>query len=440
MKHDKTVKYIDQLGVWFRYRSTGSNDVSSLFLSGVEANRLLRKILKKQHQSYIDLNTATQRCHSTLDYLHVEGVYEHDYTKDSKITILRGTKGDETRRRTRYIPEGITTRTVRDTFKHMAFHASKLDNAVLLFCPTTGICGTLEMPALPVALVYTHPLATVGNALACIRAIAGENVIKRIEHQVYAGLVLSLLKGKELIRKAEGETTAAEQNMVLQGAGNLVLHSLCSTIARLWDNVNVWDKVPSLNVDWSVHAKVNYGGVNIAQVLQAYTRIIQDTLNPLALTSEDQARYMSAKRDRTTWLGHGRPPSYIKIHSASAVQARNIKDSKVQARKMYDNIQYSLPVITRILIGKVIKDLMILPERHKQSAAEKLEDASDNMPALQAAVALELAEVIRQAKNERILDEMGSFMQEVSPKPIKSIAEILEQKRIAREEKEVSGE
>jgi len=329
----------------------------------------------------------------------------------------------------------------------MSFRTGSLEQDVIIFCPVTGIIGKLEMPWLPVNLSYVHPLADAKNVLLLLRKyferkrvdnsnylVTSEMLQKmflEIDRQVLAGCVLSLLREKHLLR-TEVETTAVEQNLVLQNAGSDILCRLLSAILERWENPQVWKRMPGLNVEYSLFADARDGEysthIGIAPTLQEYTKLLRNALNPEELTREEAAKIFAAQK-RAIFAGRR-----IKIYSASAVQHRNIKDTKSEAYKLLDQIKPQLTIVLRTRLSKALRDMLVLPIEYKFKLANELFHA--HVDAVSVSARDTLARILQSSTTDRILDEIGTLSQEVSPTSTKrTIAEILAAKQAKAEDK-----
>jgi hypothetical protein len=436
----------DKPEVWFAYRSRGSLDLHKVRVPTKIANRWARKLTRQKVFCYniVDESKTGKltkvRLLPRLDYIMLEFIHDSSISmKAAKVHLQVSQsnnykKAKQERQQETHEDELIARRvskTGKITTQRMSFHVGHLDQAVILLCPVTGIIGKLEMPYCPVALSYEHPLARPSNVLSLLRyhfSIKGQQAEVhhlatkaelKLDRQVLAGCLLSLLHGKGLLFAEEAETTAAERNMVLQNAGVLILSDLLKHIVSCWENPAVWKRMPRLSVDWKTHASVHS---TIGQTLQSYLKVLRGLFDPLELTAGEQAKIFGATQNK--------PKHRVKIYSASAVEHRNIRDAKTEAREQYEMLKPHLPVALQVQVSRTLRDLLLLPQDAKSKAAAALRTwAASQKDKPQAAPALSLAASIERATNEKLLEEMGSFMQEVSPVRARSIAEIMASKR-----------
>jgi hypothetical protein len=336
----------------------------------------------------------------------------------------------------------------------MSFRTGSLEHDVIVFCPVTGIVGKLEMPWLPVNLSYTHPLAKAGNALLLVRKYLQEKrkastaldhlVVTRealramfleLDRQVLAGCILSLLQEKKLLR-LEAETSMVERNLVLQNAGSDTLCRLLLAIEQFWENPQVWKRMPALNIEYSQFGNISQsqtlseykGAEGIAITLQSYTKILRDILNPHELTQDERAKIFEAQKKAQVFSGRR-----VKIYSASAVQHRRIKESKTEAYEILDTLKPHLSIVLRTRISKTLRELLILPLASKQRVANDL--SLSKVPEVLKPMKDQLIHIILSSSTDRILEEIGTLSQEISPLPTRSIAEILATKQAKGEDK-----
>jgi len=401
--------------VWLSYRSKGTDTLHKLLLPVKDAQRYYRKLYRANRCDIIQLQ-GTLDIEPIKKITKQQQVAEQVKKEDRQIYLDR-------LQDYRLVPE--RRRNNWRVTNSLSFHAQELDNAVIVFCPVTGICGRMEFPSLPINLSYDHPLAKAGNCLSVIRAIKKQRESEYPDRQIMAGMTISLLRAKGLI-KLDDESTAVEHNAVLQGSGQKRLIELLWLMEYHWDNPQVWKRMPALSVSYRAH-KLFPG--TIGEAVQNYTKILKDILDPTELTQEEQAKIFAAQRARSNTSPF---KNRIKVHSAAAVEERNIKDSKEEIRDLFEHLKVSLSIVQRVQITNTIRNLLILPQSAKLQAASILRNAFIGKP--QAEPAKKLATLIENSKNEELLSDIGSFIQEVSPVRIKSIAEIREEKKGQRGE------
>lgn len=428
--------------VWFVYRSSGDNTTHKIRVTGKVANRWLRKL--NRLNSHKKLPQFSKR----IDYMQVEGLFEPEESlKEARIHLQVSQSNVFRETQVRKLQEEEeqeiiarhVTRTGKIVTQRMSFHIGKLEQAVIVLCPVTGIVGKLEMPYCPVALSYDHPLAKAGNVLNLLRnyfSIAGQKddlsyISKhgspKLDRQTLAGCLLSLLKAKGLLWDL-GETNAAERNMVLQNAGHHVLSDLLKAIVYYWDNTQVWTRLPRLSVDWSVHSKAD---ANIAGTLQNYEKLIRHALDPADLSPEEQAKIFTAQARRRE---QRQRYNSVRIYSAQTVETRKIKEAKTEGRDLFEMLKPHLPIALRLQVSRVLQNLLLLPQETKNNVARSLRVLFVGKP--QASVAIKLAATIEAAKNERLLGDLGTMSMELGTAPrSKSISEILEAKRLRAQDK-----
>lgn len=449
--------------VWFSYRSKGSDTVHRVRVKGAIANRWAKRMINGPAYVY-DIVTPTgddkplKRVQPSkrVDYLNIEGIYERELkakaSTEAKIhlQVSQSRVYHEAKQREDQedYEQQLIARRIRKTGKittqRMSFHVGRLDQSIIILCPITGIIGKLEMPYCPVALQYEHPLAKPGNVLTLLRyhfspkgqkeeiAYLSENSRLKLDRQTLAGCVLSLLRAKGLLVD-DGETSANERNMVLQNAGFEILNDFLKETVRVWDNAQIWKRIPKLRADWKVHAAG--ADTNIGATLQAMLKVIKTALDPQQLTQEEQSRIFAAQRRKQEQRDRY---NSVKIYSASAVESRKIKESKSEGREIFDTLKPQLPIAARITISRVLKDLLILPASVKLNAAILLRKSFIGKP--QQSLANRLAVIIESAENKALMEELGTLSMEVSPAPSKSISDILANKKAKREDREQSQE
>lgn len=446
--------------VWLSYRSKGTNDVRRMLVPGKVANRYLKKLQPSSRFIWDIVTPAASKRRlnrvapsSRVDFLRVDGVYEGEIVKkalkEAKIHLQVAQSRNYQQEKLREIAEQEAKEALankilrggRTSTQRMSFHVGRLDQSVIVLCPITGIVGKLEMPYCPVALSYEHPLAKPGNVLTFLRyhfSLQGQQAdlayLKnearlKVDRQTMAGCLLSLLRGKHLL-KEDGETTAAERNMVLQNAGYDILASLCKEMVRVWDNYQVWSKMPKLSVEWKTHSGTES---TIGFALGNYYKIMKAVLDPTSeLSKEEQAKLFAVNRPQST------KAKGIRVYSASAVEFRKIKETKGEASTLLDELTPHMKLVDRLFVSKIVRQLLIMPLDQKLKASRLLRGLFIGRP--QAAVAKELANMIERASNESILGELQTLSMEVSPMPNKSLADILAVKKAKKEDKENQGE
>ncbi len=432
--------------VWFSYRSAGSDTVHRIRTTGIVANRWLRKLNR------LNKHAARKGKSVRVDHMSVEGVFEPTPSlKKAKIHLQVSQslnyREAQVKKAQEQEEQEIVARHVSRTGKistqRMSFHVGKLEQTVIILCPVTGIVGKLEMPYCPVAMQYEHPLAKAGNCLNLLRyyfSMAGQkddvlfiskHGAPKLDRQTLAGCLLSLLKAKNLLWDL-GDSTASERNMVLQNAGHNVLSDLLKAIVCYWDNPQVWNRLPRLSVDWSVHGKAD---ANIAGTLQGYEKLIRTALDPQALTQEEQAKIFAAqarRREQATRYNS------VRIYSAQTVETRKIKEAKTEGRELFEVLKPHLPIALKLSVQRTLQNLLLLPAEAKTKAASQLRVLFVGKP--QASVAIKLAAVIEAAKNERLFADLGTLSIDsgVGAPPVKSIKDILEAKRAKQQDKTTS--
>lgn len=402
-------------------RYTGSIKIASLvWLGYASADQI--------HRELVDSKTANRRMRQlnrskTVTGVSIEGIYDVCHLSEKPKPISgRELEAEVSRHNLLSKPAHTTaipfkrTRRVTD---RVSFHAGKMQQDVMVFCQVTGIFGKLEFPSLPIYLSYEHPLAKAGNALTVIRALRKERNAEKLDRQVLAGLVLSLLGAKGLLR-TQDDSTAVERNTVLQGCGVESLLHLCYLIEGYWDNPQVWKRMPGLNVSYLTHKE--FPGT-IGEAVTNYSKILSSILDPESLTQEDQARIFAAQRRKATGLIRNK----IRVHSAAAVEERHIKESRDEIRDLFEILKPHLSIVQRTQVQNVVRNLLIMPTSSKMQVASTLRNAFIGMP--QATPANDLAKLIENSSNEKLLSDIGSFTQETSPVKYKSIAEILAAKK-----------
>jgi hypothetical protein len=195
-----------------------------------------------------------------------------------------------------------------------------------------------------------------------------------------------------------------------------------------WENPNVWKRMPHLNIEYLTFRDQTVGTGNISEVLNGYTKILREILNPHELTSEERAKIFEVQKRQQVYSGRR-----VRIYSASAVQHRQIKESKTEAYEILETLKPHLSIVLRTKIVKVLREMLILPMATKQKTANELGLAK--VPEVLYGLKKQLIQIILASSTDRILDEIGTLSQEVSPLPKRSIADILAVKRAKAEDK-----
>lgn len=426
--------------VWLSLRTSGARDLKKYRLATKQANRILRTLARKRKHGYV-----------SLDHYSVQGIYEPTIelkqgqdvisaarVRKTLLTLKEQREDREFKARSQAEARRSLAGRTRLRTTLMSFQLGSLSQAVVIFCPITGIVGKLEMPFAPIALTYEHPLAEAGNVLTLLRwyfsPIAQKEEINylkqfstfRIDRQILAGCLMSLLKRRGLLDDStERETSAVERNMVLQNAGHGTLSDLLKAIVEKWDNPNVWKRMPRLSLDWKTHSPIDS---TVTNTLQHYLKVLNGVLEPIEFTSEERAKLFTATATK--------PKTRVKIYSAATVEHRKIKESKTEAYELFEAIEQKLSIAHRIAVKRTLRDLLLLPASVKAKTALILRALESDLATRSKAA--KLADLIMAASNEELMKEAThSFIRdEVSPIPAKSIAEILALKKARKEDKE----
>lgn len=429
-----TDKVVQKPEVWLRFRRSGASVVHSLLLEPKRANRLLRT-----------LNRKSRHGHCPLDYCEIQGTYEPTQSlEEAKGIVAYAVANNAVRRaKAQKIAEADRSSLAearrssigrwRVSTTKMSFQLGNLSQAVIVACPITGIVGKLEMPFAPLVLEQEHPLSKASNVLkmldwyfspaqqkAEIEYLKQGHINFKLDRQVLAGCLLSLLRSKSLIDKEAKDTTALEQNMVLQNAGHSTLSELLKIMVSRWSNPDVWKRVPKLSVEWNTHST---NASTIGYTLNKWAEKIKEALEPVVLTSMERAKLFSATQNK--------PKVRVKVYTAAAAETRNIKENKTEAYKLLDFLKPHLSIAQRIAVQRTLQQLLLLSSEAKSKTVLLLK--SLNLAPIQKDKALALAAIIERSSNESIFKEVGSVMQEVSPTKTRSIAEILARKKEVRE-------
>lgn len=315
---------------------------------------------------------------------------------------------------------------------HLAvtFRADALDNAIPLTCPKTGIISTINMPALPITLQYEHPLSALGNCRSVIRAAKQEN--KRLRHlldrQTLAGIVLSYLQNLRLLGYEPG-LSAVEKNLLLQAVGPILLEigarflNALSHSPYIEEHYKTNTRFPRFSIGWATKVSAN----SVAQNFLLYIKTLQRATNPEELEKDRMLSIpMSLIQERKETQAKVSPVQRLHVVTNVRQERKNLRVLKDAAKAIFEDIESFLNPAVAAMAKMFIKNMHYgLSEEHARLLASKLElEGLDD--------AKKLAGIIRKAISKHVADNIPSFTQEVSPKPVRSIKDILAAKKAAK--------
>lgn len=322
-----------------------------------------------------------------------------------------------------------------------SFNAKSLEQDILVFCPITGICSRLETVWLPIHLTQEHPLADWRNAIACLDSLADTNRWNRAPEQMLAGCVLSLLKQKDKVTDFPN-SSAAEANMMLQGAGHGLLVKLLQTINSRWQSDATWLRVPKLSFDLTAY---QYPEVSMSAAVSRLERIIRKALMQDELPKADTAEVYKAFKENSQKSANRQAKTRgqqwadgIVVHSLAAVKEQTIERQITTAKILAKNLAPKMPNYLMQIVKRTADNLSVFGMEHRQELATKLRILF--MGTEQQEQANSLAFIFENAEAAVLDEDIAGFSETVVPtnKTFKSFAEILAEKKLA--EKSLKGE
>ena len=176
------------------------------------------------------------------------------------------------------------------------FTAKPLDSEILLNCKISGMISTMHCANMAgMLLECNHPIADSSNALKVIGEIAKQKSHNKVESQLLAGCILSLLSSK-------GKTTnfpnssATEANMLLQSAGNENLWNLAEIIMLRWNNDATWIRVPKFSFDLTAYS---FPHQNMTAIVSRYAKFIRKALSLDELPAAETAEIYKAFKENS---------------------------------------------------------------------------------------------------------------------------------------------
>jgi len=311
------------------------------------------------------------------------------------------------------------------------FSTGKLDNDVLIHCPITGMISTLRTCGIyGIVLDHKHPAASAENAIKLLTAAKNNKSQDKIEVQLMAGCVLSLLSAKG---KTTGypNSSATEANMLLQSAGTDILWQFADVIMARWDSDATWIRVPKLSFDLVAYSQAQQ---SMAMVISRHTRIIRKALSLDELPAADTAEVYKAFKENSIKNNKNKNDPVL-IENAINRSINQIKDDsllkqKDTAKRLITFFKDKLPRNITLQAEKIMANLWAISSTKRIELAMTIRLAASNMK--ETDKANNLAWIIENAIDHNTDDDILGAMDTEIPatKSRKTLAEIFAEKGI----------